>query len=77
MKPSTTIVVYRDQANAQTRYFGPFVDIRIASDFSKALPEPLKGGFKEYRTLQRFTSQDGSIVRDLILEARQQHRVTA
>lgn len=72
MKPSTIIVVYKDRSSAQALYFGPFVDIRIAGEFSSALPEPLTGGFKVYRTLQRFTSQDGSIVNDLIMSYREQ-----
>lgn len=70
MRQSITLVVYKDHKNADVRYFGPFVDIHIASDFAKAIPEPLKGGFKGYRTTQPFTATEASLVSDLILNAR-------
>ena len=75
MKHSTTIVCYKDDADAAELYFGPFVNIQIASQFSEALPRPLKGGYKKYRTLQRFTFNEANIVTDLIQAGRdvQQH----
>lgn len=72
MKPSTNIVVYKDNANAPTMYFGPFVSIQIASDFSRALPEPFKGGFKKYAITQPFTHNETSLVTDLIMVGRKE-----
>lgn len=71
MKQSTYIVIYKDSSNAQALYFGPFVTIGIASDFSSALPIPLKGGFKKYTVTQPFTHNETSLVTDLIMSGRE------
>lgn len=67
MKQSQQLVVYKDSHSSQTMYFGPFVDIRFASEFSDSLPTPLKGGFKRYAITQPFTAGDGKVVSDLIM----------
>lgn len=51
--------------------FGPFVSIGIASEFSKALPEPRKGGVKRYLSTQPFTHNEASTVRDMIIRNRE------
>lgn len=73
-KQSTQLVEFRDTKTSQALLFGPFVSIGISETFFKALPEPLQGGFKRYRTLQRFTHDETKMVTDLILISRQLHK---
>lgn len=75
MKQATFLVNYKDSPDAQELHFGPFVSIQVASDFSSALPKPLKGGYKKYSTLQRFTHNEASTVTDLIMVGRRQYEM--
>lgn len=77
MKPTSTLVIYRDARDSQTMAFGPFVNISIASEFSKALPEPRKGGVKRYLTTQPFTHNEAHMVTDMIMANRERELVAA
>lgn len=74
MKQSTIIVVYRDAADTNTRYFGPFVSSMSATAFSDRLPTPEAGGFKKYSVLQPFTATEHDLVNDLIMLERSNRR---
>lgn len=70
MKPSTYLVMYRDSEGAKVRYFGPFVNQSIASEFVSALPDPQSGGFKQVTITQPYTSNEAELVKDVILRHR-------
>lgn len=72
MKQTSYLVIYKDSPKAHARYFGPFVSIDVATVFMDELPEPLKGGYKDYRITQPFTASDTAIIRDLLASERQQ-----
>jgi hypothetical protein len=76
-KSPTYLVTYKDSANARTLYFGPFHSLDLAEEFSKGLPNPLKGGSKAYHVTQPFTFSETSIVTDLILVGRNRIPVAA
>lgn len=70
MRQTSTLVVFKDGPESDVRYFGPFVDIVIAQEFAKALVEPLPGGFKGYRSTQPYTSNETSLINDVIKQSR-------
>lgn len=72
MKQTSHLVVYKDSSKAQTRYFGPFVSIEMATKFMDELPQPICGGLKDFRTVQPFTASDTQIIRDLLEAEREQ-----
>lgn len=71
MRPLRYIIAYRDRPKAATRYFGPFVDLSIASRFEDALPDPLPGGIKVTRPVQPFSTEDDQDARNAILQERE------
>lgn len=64
------LVVYKDAANARTKYFGPFVSDVGADDFRDRLPEPLEGGYKRLKALAPYSSVEAEIAAHAIKSQR-------
>lgn len=79
MKPATYLVLFKDEREQPTRYFGPFPSPTVAEYFKAELPEPLETGCCRIVTIQPFTSNEGSVVNEKIRLERQSrpHPITS
>lgn len=64
------LVVYKDDADSRNLYYGPFVSLSIAEHFMNALPEPLEGGLKTFKSFQPYSHSEDTLAGEVILRKR-------
>jgi hypothetical protein len=64
------VVIYKDHKDARILYFGVFTSVTAAEGFMGALPQPLEGGSKTFKSLQPYMFDDATAAAKAIIGSR-------